>query len=76
MLNHIMYYIIIGTLLTFLMDVFMRTNYFKQFIKKKKDIKTQPFNNLLRILSILMWPFLLIVFLKAFFKELIKNRYT
>ena len=52
----------------------MRTNYFKQFIKKKKDIKTQPFNNLLRILSILMWPFLLIVFLKAFFKELIKNR--
>jgi hypothetical protein len=74
MLNHIMYYIIIGTLLTFLMDVFMRTNYFKQFIKKKKDIKTQPFNNLLRILSILMWPFLLIVFLKAFFKELIKNR--
>ena len=74
MLIHIMYYIIIGTLLTFLMDVFMRTNYFKQFIKKKKDIKTQPFNNLLRILSILMWPFLLIVFLKAFFKELIKNR--
>ena len=74
MLNHIMYYIIIGTLLTFLMDVFMRTNYFKQFIKKKKNIKTQPFNNLLRILSILMWPFLLIVFLKAFFKELIKNR--
>ena len=74
MLNYIMYYIIIGTLLTFLMDVFMRTNYFKQFIKKKKDIKTQPFNNLLRILSILMWPFLLIIFLKAFFVELIKNR--
>tara|TARA_Y100000592_G_C5382052_1_gene273917 strand:+ start:650 stop:847 length:198 start_codon:yes stop_codon:yes gene_type:complete len=64
----------IGTLLTFMMDVFMRTNYFKQFVKKKKNIKSQPFNNLLRILSILMWPFLLIIFLKAFFVELIKNR--
>jgi len=69
-----MYYIMIGTLLTFMMDVFMRTNYFKQFVKKKKNIKSQPFNNLLRILSILMWPFLLIIFLKAFFVELIKNR--
>ena len=64
----------IGTLLTFMMDVFMRTNYFEQFVKKKKNIKSQPFNNLLRILSILMWPFLLIIFLKAFFVELIKNR--
>ena len=25
----------IGTLLTFMMDVFMRTNYFKQFVKEK-----------------------------------------
>ena len=50
----------------------MRTNYFKQFIKKKKDIKTQPFNNLLRILSILIWPFLLVVFFRAFIKEYFK----
>ena len=62
----------IGTLLTFMMDVFMRTNYFKQFVKKKKNIKSQPFNNLLRILSILIWPFLLVIFFRAFFKEYFK----
>jgi hypothetical protein len=73
MLDYIVYYIVVGTLLTFLVDIFMKTNYFKQFVKKNKNVKTQPFNNLLRILSILIWPFLLIVFFSAFFKEIRKK---
>ncbi len=74
MLNYIMYYIIIGTLFTFLMDVFTRTNYFENFLKENKNIKSQPFNNMLRVLSILTWPILLVVFFKAFFKELLKRK--
>ena len=66
-LDKLVTYLLIGAILTFLVDSFTRTKIFKVTNKTNKH-----FSNAERIICILIWPIALSVFLYAFIKTYFK----
>ena len=68
-LDKLVTYLLIGAILTFLVDSFTRTKIFKA---TNKTNKSHDFGNAERIICILIWPIALSVFLYAFIKTYFK----
>ena len=66
-MNTILTYILLGLLFTFIVEGFSHSNLIKPKLKKQLQLGSME-----RIISILVWPLILITFLYHFFKELYK----
>ena len=71
-MESLVYYIAIGAIFMFSIELLMRTKKIEDKLKelKRDDIE---FNTHTRILGILIWPIALFIFIKSFLKETFKK---
>ena len=71
-MESLVYYIAIGAIFMFSIELLMRTKKVEDKLKelKRNDVE---FNTYTRILGILIWPIAIYIFIKAFLKETFKK---
>ena len=71
-MENLIYYIAIGAVFMFSIELLMRTKMVGDKLKelKKDDVE---FTTYTRILGILIWPLALFIFVKAFLQEIFKK---